>query len=76
VKCVTSDAPVRQLVSRDLRLTRRQPPSGPRRGGWQPVMRAVAERWLDLAFVIDDGPSTQIWRATTQELRRLLEGQA
>src|SRR5262249_27738065 len=42
---------------------------------WHPILRPVLERWLDLAIVIDDGPSMEFWRATTQELRRLLERQ-
>ncbi|WP_409564888.1 SAV_2336 N-terminal domain-related protein [Microvirga sp.] len=44
-------------------------------GHWDLVLRPVGERWLDLAIIIDDGPSMQIWRATAQELRRLLERQ-
>src|ERR1700722_8332113 len=44
-------------------------------GRWHPMLRPAAERWLDLAIVIDAGPSMEVWRATTQELRRLLERQ-
>ena len=44
-------------------------------GRWQPVLRPIPERWLDLAIVVDDGPSMRIWRSTVRELRLLLERQ-
>jgi hypothetical protein len=70
--------PLRRRVPSRFRFTLDEEATAERaadEGVWQPVMRPMAERWLDLAIVIDDGPSMQIWRATTQELRRLLERQ-
>jgi hypothetical protein len=36
---------------------------------WIPVMRKSAERWMSLAFVIDTGPSMQVWRSLAEELQ-------
>src|SRR3954469_19433359 len=40
---------------------------------WEPVIRPAAERWLDLALVVDDSASMVIWQRTSMELRTLLE---
>ncbi|MGP3982242.1 SAV_2336 N-terminal domain-related protein [Streptomyces sp. KR80] len=37
------------------------------------VTRPARERWLDLAFVVDDGMSMLLWRRLATELRTLLE---
>ncbi|UXY17466.1 SAV_2336 family protein [Streptomyces cynarae] len=37
------------------------------------VTRPARERWLDLAFVVDDGMSMLLWRRLAVELRALLE---
>ncbi|MFJ9179177.1 SAV_2336 N-terminal domain-related protein [Streptomyces sp. NPDC102360] len=37
------------------------------------VTRPARERWLDLAFVVDDGMSMLLWRRLTVELRTLME---
>ncbi|RAY12806.1 hypothetical protein DPM19_22565 [Actinomadura craniellae] len=42
-------------------------------GVWEPVMRPSPERWLDLALVVDTGPSMIIWRQTIEELQAILE---
>ena len=38
-----------------------------------PVLMARPERWLDLALIIDDGPSMTIWQDTAAEFRAILE---
>ena len=38
-----------------------------------PVLMARSERWLDLALIIDDGPSMTIWQDTAAEFRAILE---
>ncbi len=40
---------------------------------WAIVERPARERWLDLALVVDDGPTMVLWRETIRELRRCLE---
>jgi formylglycine-generating enzyme required for sulfatase activity len=40
-----------------------------------PVLRPAPSRWLDIVLVVDESPSMVIWRATIQELQRLLERQ-
>jgi formylglycine-generating enzyme required for sulfatase activity len=42
---------------------------------WLPVMRPAAERWLELALVVEDSASTPIWRSLIHELRLLTERQ-
>ncbi|WP_309224596.1 formylglycine-generating enzyme family protein [Halomicronema sp. CCY15110] len=42
---------------------------------WLPVMRPAAERWLELALVVEETDSTPIWRSLIQELRLLTERQ-
>ena len=32
-------------------------------------MRQAPERWLSLAFVVDTGPSMQVWQPLAEELR-------
>nr|WP_277349932.1 FxSxx-COOH system tetratricopeptide repeat protein [Nonomuraea sp. FMUSA5-5] len=40
---------------------------------WLPVYRAAPGRWLDLALVVDTGPSMEIWQDTVDELRLCME---
>lgn len=40
---------------------------------WAPVVDPLPIRWFDIALVIDEGPSMQLWRQTIVELRTLLE---
>lgn len=40
-----------------------------------PVFRPSAERWFDVAFVIEDAPSMVIWQQTIRELQSLFERQ-
>lgn len=40
-----------------------------------PVMRPAPARWLDLALVVDGGPSMTLWRDLAAEFRTLLEMQ-
>ncbi|WP_432986351.1 FxSxx-COOH system tetratricopeptide repeat protein [Dactylosporangium sp. CA-233914] len=40
---------------------------------WLPVLRPGRQPWLDLALVVDSGPSMVLWRRTAAELHRLLE---
>ncbi|RZM79548.1 formylglycine-generating enzyme family protein [Leptolyngbya iicbica] len=42
---------------------------------WLPVMRPAAERWLELALVVEETDSMPIWRSLIQELRLLTERQ-
>lgn len=39
---------------------------------WLPVVVPDRERWLDLALVVEESPSTFIWKRTIAELQRLL----
>jgi hypothetical protein len=38
---------------------------------WVPVLRHARERWLSLAFVVDTGPSMQVWQPMAEELREV-----
>jgi tetratricopeptide (TPR) repeat protein len=40
---------------------------------WVPVLYAAPARWLEVALVIDDGPSMAIWRDTIADFRMMLE---
>ena len=40
-----------------------------------PVVRPAPARWLDLALVVDNGPSMALWRDLAAEFRSLLEMQ-
>jgi nucleoside phosphorylase len=40
---------------------------------WSPLLRGAPERWLELALVVEQSPSMQIWQPVIAELRRLLE---
>src|SRR5579883_375585 len=40
---------------------------------WAPVVDPLPIRWFDIALVVDEGPSMQLWRQTIVELRTLLE---
>ena len=42
---------------------------------WLPVMRPAAERWLELALVVEETDSMPIWRSLIKELRLLTERQ-
>jgi WD40 repeat protein len=42
-------------------------------GVWLPEWRPELTRWLDVALVVDAGPSMRIWRRAASELRVLLE---
>ncbi|HKI17372.1 MAG TPA: SAV_2336 N-terminal domain-related protein, partial [Isosphaeraceae bacterium] len=42
-------------------------------GIWEPVFRPTTDRWLDLALVLDVGPSMDVWRSILDSLRKLLE---
>ncbi len=44
-----------------------------REGLWLPVLRPAPTRWLDIALIVDAGPSMAIWQDTVGELRRMLE---
>jgi hypothetical protein len=46
-----------------------------REGLWLPVLRPAPTQWLDLALVLDVGPSMRIWRHAMRELWQLLERQ-
>ncbi|MBF8191255.1 tetratricopeptide repeat protein [Nonomuraea sp. K274] len=39
---------------------------------WVPVMEGFPERWLDLALVVDSGPSMAVWQPLVRELRDAL----
>ncbi len=39
---------------------------------WLPALQPDLEPWLDLALVVDSGPSMLIWRRTVLEFQRLL----
>lgn len=39
---------------------------------WLPVLKPALEPWLDLALVVDESLSMQIWQRTIAELQRLL----
>lgn len=39
---------------------------------WMPVVKPTLEPWLDLALVVDESVSMQIWQRTIGELQRLL----
>ncbi|MEU7695249.1 SAV_2336 N-terminal domain-related protein [Microbispora hainanensis] len=43
-----------------------------RTGRWIPVMRGAPERWLDLALVVDTGPTMRPWHPMVGELRAVL----
>jgi hypothetical protein len=42
---------------------------------WSPVLTPAPERWFDLAIVIEDSPSLEIWTDTITELIELVEQQ-
>jgi hypothetical protein len=42
---------------------------------WLPVLRPMAERWLELALVIEEAPSLPIWQSVIRELQLLMERQ-
>lgn len=42
-------------------------------GIWMPTVLPAAERWLDVALVVDDSESMAFWRRSVRELRTLLE---
>ena len=42
-------------------------------GIWEPVFQPTTDRWLDLALVLDVGPSMDVWRSILDSLRKLLE---
>lgn len=42
-------------------------------GAWLPVLKPQPVRWLELALVVDESPSMQVWVRTITEFRRLLE---
>lgn len=42
-------------------------------GVWEPIMRPAPERWLDLAVVVDSGPSMAVWQQTVDELLLILQ---
>jgi hypothetical protein len=44
-------------------------------GVWSPVQVPAPERWFDLAIVVEDSPSLQLWQETIAELQALVEGQ-
>ncbi|MBM0740415.1 leucine-rich repeat domain-containing protein [Phormidium sp. CLA17] len=39
---------------------------------WLPVLKPALEPWLDLALVVDESASMQLWQRTIAELQRLL----
>jgi FxsC-like protein len=41
-------------------------------GRWIPVLTGAPQRWLDLALVVDTGPSMWLWRPLVHELRMTL----
>lgn len=41
-------------------------------GVWLPVLKPALEPWLDLALVVDESLSMQLWHQTIAELQRLL----
>src|SRR5579871_484802 len=41
-------------------------------GFWWPVLSALPERWLDVALVVDNGPTMVVWDQVVVELNRLL----
>jgi FxsC-like protein len=73
-------------LQRALRPVKRRVAAGPRQtvdekataeriaetGCWYPVLVAEPQRWLDLAFVVDTGPSMALWRPMVHELREAL----
>jgi len=73
-------------LQRALRPVKRRVAVGPRRtvdekataeriaetGCWFPVLVADPQRWLDLAFVVDTGPSMALWRPLVNELLEAL----
>ena len=73
-------------LARALRPLRRSVPSRTRRvldvaetvrrvaeeGVWLPALRPARDRWLDLALVVDSGPSMGPWSSTATELLKLL----
>ena len=44
----------------------------PNRRRWVPIMRPSPERWLNLALVVDTGPSMSVWRPLARELQEAL----
>jgi formylglycine-generating enzyme required for sulfatase activity len=74
-------------IARALRPLRRRVPSPVRReldedatvtrtgetGLLAPVLRSAPERWLEVALVVDDSRSMNIWRPAVEAFRRLLE---
>jgi len=41
-------------------------------GIWQPTLKAKSERWLEVALIIDDATSMEIWHKTADEFESLL----
>lgn len=57
----------------DENATARRIAEQPRRQRrWVPVMQPSPERWLNLALVVDTGPSMWIWRPLARELQEAL----
>ena len=44
-------------------------------GDWMPVLKAAAERWLDVTLLVDESSSMVIWQRMASELKDLLERQ-
>ena len=42
---------------------------------WLPVLCPAAERWLELALVVEEAPSLPIWKSLIRELQLLMERQ-
>ena len=73
-------------LQRALRPVKRRVATGPRHtvdenataeriaetGCWFPVLVAEPQRWLDLALVVDTGPSMALWRPLAHELHEAL----
>jgi predicted MPP superfamily phosphohydrolase len=41
-------------------------------GIWEPLFRPATDRWLNLALVLDVGPTMDVWRSTLEGLCRML----
>lgn len=76
-------------IARQLRPLKRRVPSRTRTlfdeaatahriadtGDWMPVLKAAAERWLDVTLLVDESSSMVIWQRMVSELKDLLERQ-